>query len=273
MQVFLSYRRSDSAFAAQALRYALGSAGHEVFLDTGSIAAGEAFRAVIREAVERSALVLALVGPRFPVARLHEPLDPVAFEWRQARFVGCMVHAVLLDGAPMLAERDLPADLRWFAQRSASALGGPGLGQQIDALVAEVPRLASRPRGVARVLWVDDEPANNEVERSLLRDDGIVFDNVVATAEAIAQLQLSSYDLVITDLGRRASDRSRDAGRDLLTNPVIADGGPPVVVYAGWSAARREAELTGLGAFGVSRDRRHLLELVRQALGRTSAPP
>ena len=268
MQVFLSYRRSDSAFAAQALRYALRSAGHEVFLDTGSIAAGEAFRAVIRESVERSALVLALVGPRFPVARLHEPLDPVAFEWRQARFVGCMVHAVLLDGAPMLAERDLPVDLRWFAQRSASALGGPGLGEQIDALVAEVPRLASRPRGVARVLWVDDEPANNEVERSLLRGDGIVFDNVVSTAEAIAQLQLSSYDLVITDLGRRASDRSRDAGRDLLTDPVIADGGPPVVVYAGRGAVRRAAELTGLGAFGVSRDRGHLLELVRQALGR-----
>ena len=183
-----------------------------------------------------------------------------------------MVHAVLLDGAPMLAERDLPADLRWFVQRSASALGGPTLGQQIDALVAEVPRLASRPRGVARVLWVDDEPANNEVERSLLGGDGIVFDNVMSTAEAIAQLRLSSYDLVITDLGRRASsDRSGDAGRELLTSPVIADGGPPVVVYAGWSAARREAELTGLGAFGVSRDRGHLLELVRQALGRTPA--
>jgi CheY-like chemotaxis protein len=269
--VFLSYRRSDSAFAAQALRYALRSAGHDVFLDTGSIAAGEAFRAVIRDSVQRSDLVLSLVGPGFPVDRLHEPLDAVAFEWRQAQLGGCMVHAVLIDGAPMPAEQDLPADLRWFCKRSASALHGPTLGQQIDALVAAVPRLASSPRGVARVLWVDDKPANNEVERSLLRADGIVFDNVVSTAEAIAQLQLTSYDLVITDLGRWGlSDRSRDAGRELLASPVIANGGPPVVVYGGRGTERRAAELTGLGAFGVCKNRQDLLTLVRQALGRTA---
>ena len=272
MLVFLSYRRSDAAFAAQALRYALRLAGHEVFLDTGSIAAGDAFRAVIRDSVRRSALVLALVGPHAPVTRLSEPLDAVAFEWRQARFAGCMVHAVLIDGAAMPAERDLPPDLRWFCKRSASALGGPLLGQQIDALIAEVPRLAAAPREVARVLWVDDHPANNELERSLLREDGIVFDNVVSTAEAIEQLQLTSYDLVITDLGRQgSSDRSQDAGRVLLASPEIADDGPPVVVYAGRTAARREAELTGLGAFGVSANRSHLLTLVRQALGRSPA--
>lgn len=271
MLVFLSYRRSDSAFAAQALRYALRLAGHEVFLDTGSIAAGEAFRAVIRDSLQRCELVLSLVGPGFPVARLHEPLDAVAFEWRQAQFAGCMVHAVLLDGAPMPVERDLPADLRWFCKRSASALGGPTLGQQIDALVTEVPRLASSPRGVARVLWVDDKPANNEVERSLLRGDGIVFDNVVSTAEAVAQLQLTGYDLVITDLGRwGSSDRSRIAGRELLTSPLIVNGGPPVVVYGGRGTDWRAAELTGLGAFGVARNRQDLLALVRQALGRNA---
>src|SRR3954447_20637328 len=89
VQVFLSYRRRDSAFAAQALRYALRSAGHEVFLDTGTIAAGEAFREAIRDSLERSELVLPLVGPGFDAARLHEPLDVVAFELRQARFIGC----------------------------------------------------------------------------------------------------------------------------------------------------------------------------------------
>jgi hypothetical protein len=61
--VFLSYRRRDSAFAAQALRYALRLAGHEVFIDVGAITPGEAFREVIREALGRSQLVLVLVGP------------------------------------------------------------------------------------------------------------------------------------------------------------------------------------------------------------------
>lgn len=271
MLVFLSYRRAESVFAAQALRYALRLAGHEVFLDTGAIAPGEAFRDVIRDALRESLLVLALVGPQFDTQRLHEPLDPVAFEWRQAQFLGCRVHAVLIDGAAMPAEGVLPPDLRWFCKRNASALGGPGLGDQIDALVAQVPRLAAQPRGASRVLWVDDNPSNNEYERSILRADGIVFDNVVSTAEAIEQLRTSTYDLVITDLGRNwSSDRSHDAGRALLQHPVITDGGPPVVVYAGRQAVRQSAELQALGAFGVSQQREHLLTLVRQALGRSA---
>jgi CheY-like chemotaxis protein len=270
--VFLSYRRRDCAFAAHCLQYALRLAGHEAFLDTGTIATGEAFREVIRDSLQGSSLVLALVGPQFDPTRLHEPLDPVAFEWRQARFLGCAVHAVLIDGAPMPPEQDLPPDLRWFGKRSASTLGGPTLGQQVDALVGAVPRLATRPRGSRRVLWVDDDPANNEYERSLLRPDGAVFDNVVSTAEAIAQLATSTYDLVITDLGRRrSSDRSAVAGRALLAHPVIANGGPPVVVYAGRNAVEQEPELLALGAFGVSRDREHLLRLVHAALGTRAA--
>src|SRR4029453_16395921 len=128
----------------------LEGSGHEVFLDTGAIAMGEAFREVIRDGLQRSSLVLALVGPQFEAERLQDPLDPVAFEMRQARFFGCMVHAVLLQGAQMPAEKILPADLRWFCKRSASALSGPALGQQIDALVAAVPQLAARPAGGAR---------------------------------------------------------------------------------------------------------------------------
>jgi CheY-like chemotaxis protein len=267
--VFISYRRRDTLFAAHALEYALRLGGHEVFLDTGTIASGEAFRDVIRDGLRRSSLVLALVGPQFDPGRLHQAQDAVAFEWRQARFFGCMLHAVLIDGAAMPAESALPADLRWFCKRSASTLGGTGVGGQIDALVTQVPRLAVAPRGAARILWVDDNPANNEYERTLLRPEGMVFDNVVSTAEAIEQLRTSTYDLVITDLGRRwSSDRSASAGRDLLADPVIRDGGPPVVIYAGRGAHRQAAELTALGAFGVSADRDHFLALVRQALGR-----
>ena len=273
MRVFLSYRRRDSAFAAQALRYALRLAGHEVFLDTGAIEPGDAFRDVIRQELSTSDLVLALVGPQFDTTRLNQPLDPVAFEWRQARFLGCAVHAVLIAGGAMPPERDLPPDLRWFCKRSASTLDGPTLGEQIDALVAHVPRLATQPRGARRVLWVDDNPANNEYERSLLRPDGIVFDNVVSTAEAIEQLGTSTYDLVITDLGRRwSSDRSQQAGQALLGDPVITDGGPPVVVYAGRDAVRQQEALVARGAFGVARTREHLLDLVRAALGRGREP-
>jgi CheY-like chemotaxis protein len=272
--VFLSYRRSDSTFAAQAIRYALRLAGHTVFLDTGDIAAGEAFRDVIRESLERTDLVLSLVGPTWDTARLQHPLDPVAFELRQARFLGCSVHTVLLEDAAMPREEDLPADLRWLCKLSASAIGRRTAGQQIDALVDAVPTLAARPRGAARVLWVDDKPANNERERSMLRPDGIVFDNVVSTREAVEQLMTSTYDLVITDVGRSSSsDRSYSAGEDLLRAPVIRSGGPPVIIYAGWRALEREAELVALGARAVTADYAHLAYAVREVLGRRAREP
>ncbi len=81
-------------------------------------------------------------------------------------------------------------------------------------------------------------------------------------------MQVTTYDLVITDLGRAwSSDRSQVAGADLLTDPVIRQGGTPVLVYAGRRAAQRRAELMDLGAYGVANDREDLYDLVRQVIG------
>jgi hypothetical protein len=44
--------------------------------DTGAIAPGEAFREVIRDALGKSQLVPALVGPQFAAGRLEQPLGP-----------------------------------------------------------------------------------------------------------------------------------------------------------------------------------------------------
>lgn len=61
------------------------------------------------------------------------------------------------------------------------------------------------------------------------------FDCVVSTAEAIERLAFESYDLVITDLGRtESSDRRPTAGKAFLEQPAVRDGGPPVIVKAGF---------------------------------------
>ena len=271
MQVFLSYRRSDTAAVAHAVRYALLHAGHTVFLDTEDVGSGAAFRDVIRDWLAKSDLVLFLIGPGFDPARLRGPNDVVAFEWTQARFHGCGIQLVLVDGARTPAAADLPPALRWIGERSASTLSTPTLGRDIDALVDAVPHLAATPRS-SRVLWVDDHPANNEWERRHLRPEGILFDNVVSTIEAIEQLSFSRYDLVITDLGRLdSSDRSRAAGTDLLGHPVIRDGGPPVIVYASWMAVAQADALKARGAFGVAASQGELYRLVHEALSRPAA--
>ena len=213
MIVFVSYQRADTLFAAHALGYALRLGGHDAFVDTGGIGGGDLYPQVISQAMSTANVVLALVGPSFDVARLREPTSVVAFEWRRARFHGATVVPVLVDGGRMPADRALPAELRWFTKRNAYPLRGASLSTDMSALVDAIDVLAATPRRAARVLWVDDKPANNEWERKLLRPHGIVFDNVVSTSEAVQQLANESYDLVITDLGRRgSSDRSQRAG-------------------------------------------------------------
>jgi CheY-like chemotaxis protein len=269
MNVFVSYQRADTLFAAHMVYFALERDGHDVFVDTGGIGRGELFRTVIDTNVAQANVVLALIGPAFDLARLREPGSVVAYEWQRARFHGSPVVPLLVDGGTIPRPDDLPSDLRWISRRNALELRRGSLVDDVATLSRAIPGMAGTPRRAARVLWVDDRPSNNEYERSLLRPQGIVFDNVVSTAEALAQLTTEDYDLVITDLGRRgSSDRSNVAGVDLLANPALS-GGPPVVVYAGTWAVRQRAQLVAQGAAGVMADREELLRTVVELLGRS----
>ena len=272
MNVFVSYQRTDTALAAHALGYALRLAGHEAFVDTGSIGGGELYRQVISSAVASCNVVFALVGPSFDAQRLHEPTSVVAFEWQRARFHGATVVPILVDGGAMPADEQLPSPLRWITRRNALALRRGSFSADIDACVTAVPTLAATPRRAARVLWVDDRPANNEYERKWLRPHGIVFDCVVSTEEALEQLVNETYDLVITDLGRQgSSDRSPTAGAAFLEQSIVHAGGPPVIVYAGnWAVAQRD-DLVRRGALDVTANREHLFATVLDVLGRN--PP
>jgi len=272
--VFVSYQRADTLYAAHAVGYALRLAGHEAFVDTGSIGGGELYPQTIAKAVSTAHVMLALIGPAFSWARLREPTSVVAFEWRRAQFHGSGVVPVLVDDGTMPTEESLPAELRWFTKRDAYALRASSLSADMQALVDDIPLLAATPRRAARVLWVDDRPANNEGERRLLRRHGIVFDNVVSTEEAVAQLANETYDLVITDLGRwGSSDHSSSAGYAFLEHPVVKQGGPPVIVYAGASAVTRRAELLRRGAIDATDDTAQLIDCVLRTLGRAPESP
>lgn len=273
MQAFVSYQRADTLWAAHLLGYALRAAGCGSFIDTGSIGGGEAYRDVIQQAIERSNVVLALVGPTFDVQRLHNSDNVVAFEWRRARFHGAAVVPVLVDGAAMPADESMPPALRWFTRRNAYALRRASLGPDVDALVTALPLLATAPRAAARVLWVDDQPANNEAERDALRPHGLVFDNVVSTREALAQLENERYDLVITDLARTgSSDASRAAGQDFLAHPALRRAGPPVIVYAGLRMLAQADTLLQRGASAVTADAHELIHQALRLLGRGDEP-
>jgi len=112
----------------------------------------------------------------------------------------------------------------------------------------------------ARVLWVDDEPANNRSERRLLQAFGAEVMQVQSTAEALGQLSWGRFDLLLSDIARNGVS---DAGLQMLAR--LPRGAPPVVFYIG-----RVDPSQGVppGAFGIADQPEALLHLVLDVLER-----
>ena len=91
--IFLSYRREDSAPYARLLQMELRNRLPDVpvFLDLDSIEAGRDFDEVIRDAIDSSAVLVALIGRQWATftdenghPRLDNPNDYVRFEIQTA---------------------------------------------------------------------------------------------------------------------------------------------------------------------------------------------
>ena len=129
-RVFISYRRDDAAGYAgrleEALERLLGPGS--VFRDVLDIPPGEDFVAAIRAHLAGAQAVLVLIGPRWAgheapgARRIDDPGDFVRLEVAVALDSGTRVVPVLLPGAQMPAEADLPEPLKPLARRNALGL-------------------------------------------------------------------------------------------------------------------------------------------------------
>jgi hypothetical protein len=125
--IFISYRRSDAQGYAGRLEDSLrGYFGEDrVFRDIGGIAPGEDFKHKIEESIEAAGALIVLIGPNWLVQsekglpRLHDPGDQVADEIEAALRKGRVVVPVLVEGALMPREEDLPNTLKELARRNA----------------------------------------------------------------------------------------------------------------------------------------------------------
>ena len=151
-RVFLSYRREDSSTAVQHLRESLGKLIGEdkIFRDVDLIPIGKNFETVIGEAIRGASACLVVIGPAWLAAthggrrRLDDPEDFVRTEVELALKSGIEVIPVLVDGARMPGEKDLPKSISALAKLNAQELpwqsGVAKLGQRIDQI--ERKRLA-----------------------------------------------------------------------------------------------------------------------------------
>lgn len=157
--IFISYRREDSAgFAgrlADALEQGLGS--EQVFRDVDDILPGQDFVDAIETQLRALGVVLVLIGPQWSrsehegVRRLEDPDDFVRLEIRLALALGKPVIPVLVGGARMPAEAELPEDIRALARRQAFSLSDAGWKADVARLNEAIrPMLGGRRRAGPR---------------------------------------------------------------------------------------------------------------------------
>lgn len=126
--IFISYRREDTAYPAGWLSDRLKEryGKDQVFKDVDSIELGDDFVEAINNAVGSCAVLLALIGKRWPSItdkngqrRLENPHDYVRLEIEAALERNTLVIPILVEGAQMPAADDLPESLASLVRRNA----------------------------------------------------------------------------------------------------------------------------------------------------------
>ena len=166
--IFISYRREDAGGHAGRLYDSLAERFGEdaVFIDVDAIPAGGDFPELIRDAVGRASVFLAVIGRQWAAARdergrrrLDLPTDFVRLECQAALDRRVRVIPVLVQGASMPDPEELPPDLTPLSSRNAFELSDrrwrsdvaeladaieAGLANETRASSAETSRLPSR---------------------------------------------------------------------------------------------------------------------------------
>lgn len=155
-RIFISYRRDDAGKSTWRLYDWLERqfGADNVFFDREAIAPGAQFPRVLDERLTASDVLIAVVGPRWAGIggesgrpRLFEAGDYVAHELASALVASLKVIPVLVDGATMPREADLPPRLRAFSTCSAQALDDAHFRADFEDLADAV---LGRRRGFVR---------------------------------------------------------------------------------------------------------------------------
>jgi len=150
--IFISYRREDRAAHAGRLYDSLAERfGEEmVFMDVDTLEPGVEFREQIQQAVDSADAVLVIVGPGWTdskdaggARRLENPDDILRHEIEAALNGSTLVIPVLVGGAEMPQESELPGDLEKLASRNAVTLSDLDWRAGLPRLVTKLDHLGT----------------------------------------------------------------------------------------------------------------------------------
>jgi CheY-like chemotaxis protein len=116
------------------------------------------------------------------------------------------------------------------------------------------------------ILWVDDNPANNELAVRALRKFGLDIEQATNTEAAMGTLRRRKFDLVISDMGRGADMR---AGYGLLELLRESGSKVPFFIFAGSDTPEFRRDAAARGAQLSTNDMLELVDNVVKYLGTT----
>lgn len=113
------------------------------------------------------------------------------------------------------------------------------------------------------VLWVDDRPDNNIIERRSMAAYNIDFVLAQSTGQALAELRKQQFDAIVSDMGRPPDSR---AGYTLLEAVRGSGDQTPYFIYAGSRDPAHVREAQSRGAQGTTNMGDELLQMLLQVL-------
>lgn len=156
-KIFISYRRSESAAYAGRLsdQLAVHFGSQVIFIDIESIEPGRDFVEAIGDAVSSCKILLVVIGRQWLTCadergrRLDDPNDFVRLEIAAALRRGVRVIPVLVQGATMPREEDLPDEIAPLARRQAWVLSdirwNQDVGKLIEKIAEDIPGIVRSP--------------------------------------------------------------------------------------------------------------------------------
>lgn len=145
--VFVSYRRTDSAYALLLYKALAQKFGPErVFRDFEDIQPGQDFVAVLDEALSHCAACIVIIGKGWLDAldRLASPEDFVHREIGVILERGTLLIPCLVGGSRMPAPAAVPAPLAAFVRKDAITIGDEYFDRDTDILLESLDRALSR---------------------------------------------------------------------------------------------------------------------------------
>jgi CheY-like chemotaxis protein len=223
----------------------------------------------------RDDLILPIYFVTAPVLERPELLkdDPLASEIGSRQRYDWRVQADLQPNGPQMrhAVRELAEKIAKAIARTPTPSPSSARAKRSDDAADEEASKLVKSLGPERetkkrrklVLWVDDRPDNNIIERHSMAAYNIDFVLAQSTGQALAELRKQQFDAIISDMGRPPDSR---AGYTLLEAVRGAGEQTPFFIYAGSRDPAHVREAHSRGAQGTTNMGDELLQMLLHAL-------